>query len=58
MTNRPRNRKADGALVRALEFLDQTPLVDGHNDLAYLIRRHAKGNVADYDLCRRRKKRD
>jgi membrane dipeptidase len=58
MTNRPRNRNPDGALVRALEFLDQTPLVDGHNDLAYLIRHHANGNVADYDLCRRTKRRD
>ena len=39
-------------------ILKATPLIDGHNDLAYLIRHHANGNVADYDLCRRRKKRD
>ncbi len=58
MTKRSRNRKADGALVHALEFLDKTPLVDGHNDLAYLIRRHAKGNIAAYDLCRRTEGRD
>ena len=58
MTKRSRNRKADGALVHALEFLDKTPLVDGHNDLAYLIRRHARGNVAAYDLCRRSQGRD
>jgi Membrane dipeptidase (Peptidase family M19) len=34
------------------------PGIDGHNDLSYLIRHHANGNVADYDLFRRTKKRD
>jgi membrane dipeptidase len=58
MTKRSRNRKADRALVRALELLRTTPLVDGHNDLADLIRRHAKGDVVAYDLARHMEKRD
>ena len=50
--------RARDALLHAIRLLDATPLVDGHNDLAYLIRREADGSVADYDLAARREKRD
>jgi membrane dipeptidase len=41
-------------LARAREFLTRVPLVDGHNDLPYVIRRDnpAKGDVAAYDLSK------
>lgn len=50
------DRNAD--LARALRFLSVTPLVDGHNDLPYLIRRDAGGDVERYDLRHRQQKRD
>jgi membrane dipeptidase len=50
--------EADEALEQALRLLDRTPLLDGHNDLPYLIRDAADGDVAQYDLRRRSKKRD
>jgi membrane dipeptidase len=40
----------DAALRHARELLRQTPLVDGHNDTPALIREHARGDVAAYDL--------
>ena len=48
----------DADLARALRFLSVTPLVDGHNDLPFLIRRDAAGDVEGYDLRRRTPKRD
>ena len=45
-------------LARALRFLAVTPLIDGHNDLPYLIRRDAGGDVARYDLAHRQPRRD
>ena len=42
------------AVDRALALLDRVPLIDGHNDLPYVIRKDAKakGDVAIYDLSR------
>jgi membrane dipeptidase len=40
----------DPALAHALEFLERVPLIDGHNDLPWVIHAHkaAKGNVATF----------
>lgn len=45
---------ADAMLEQALALLERAPLIDGHNDLPYVIRldRAAKGDVAAYDLTR------
>jgi membrane dipeptidase len=48
----------DEALVLAHALLETTPLVDGHNDLAHVIRHAANGSVDAYDLTSRRDKRD
>jgi membrane dipeptidase len=42
----------NGELERALLLLDKVPMIDVHNDLAWVVRTHpgAKGKVADYDL--------
>jgi membrane dipeptidase len=48
----------DPDYARALRLLSTTPLIDGHNDLPYLIRRDAGGDVAQYDLRRRNPGRD
>ena len=47
--------RRDGALRRALNLLEKVPLVDGHNDLPWVIRRApiADGDVLKYDLARR-----
>ena len=44
----------DNAHAAALALLDRVPLIDGHNDLPYVIRmsRSARGDVAAYDLTR------
>ena len=44
----------DTALMQARALLEQTPLLDGHNDLPWVIRndRHARGDVIAYDLTR------
>jgi membrane dipeptidase len=51
---------ADEALAHARRLLDKLPLVDGHNDLPFVIRRdrEAKGDVRRYDLSRRRQSSD
>jgi membrane dipeptidase len=48
--------RKDGALRRALDLLEKVPLVDGHNDLPWVIRRDpiARGDVLKYGLNRRR----
>lgn len=48
--------KINPQLRRALQFLDRTPLIDGHNDLAHVIRNdpQAGGDVATYNLAARR----
>jgi membrane dipeptidase len=47
--------RSDGALRRALALLEKVPLIDGHNDLPWVIRRDpiARGDVLKYDLTRR-----
>ena len=46
--------RQDGALTRARALLERVPLLDGHNDLPWVIRidRAARGDVAAYDLTR------
>ncbi len=45
--------RADGAsLEQARNFLKSAPLIDGHNDLPWVIREEAGGSVAAYDLER------
>jgi membrane dipeptidase len=41
-------------LARAREFLARTPLIDGHNDLPYVIRKdlRAQGDVTAYELAK------
>jgi len=41
---------SQSALQHALELLDETPIVDGHNDLPFVIREKAEGKVADWDI--------
>jgi membrane dipeptidase len=45
---------SDPELARARALLEKVPLVDGHNDLPWVIRNHpgAKGDVRAYDLTR------
>lgn len=45
---------ADAAYDEALALLDRVPLIDGHNDLPFVVRldRAAKGDLATYDLGR------
>jgi membrane dipeptidase len=40
----------DAALRHAREILREAPLLDTHNDLPWLIREYAGGDLADYDL--------
>ena len=44
----------DGMLDRAMALLDRVPLVDGHNDLPWVIHsdKQARGDVRRYDLAR------
>ena len=44
----------DAALMQARALLERTPLLDGHNDLPWVIRndRQARGDVVAYDLTR------
>ena len=50
----------DDALAHAHRLLDKLPLVDGHNDLPFVIRRDrdAKGDVRRYDLTRQHQRGD
>jgi len=51
---------ADNALAVARDVLERAPLIDGHNDLPWVIRidRAARGDVAAYDLTRVRERAD
>lgn len=51
-------RRADPALDKALALLDAAPLVDGHNDLPWVIREAARGDVVGYDLNRAHQETD
>ena len=50
----------DNALAVARDVLERAPLIDGHNDLPWVIRidRAARGDVAAYDLTRVRERAD
>jgi membrane dipeptidase len=50
----------DPVLARAIALLERVPLVDGHNDLPYVIRadRTAKGDVAAWDPSRPHQEHD
>jgi membrane dipeptidase len=43
---------SDDALVRAHALLDRIALIDAHNDLPWVLRTKAKGDVVAYDLAR------
>ena len=47
-----------GLLADAARLFQEIPLVDGHNDLPYLIRRDAEGDPQAYDLEGQRDGRD
>jgi membrane dipeptidase len=51
-TDPPRPIPADAALARAERVLAATPLIDGHNDLAWEIREAQGGRVEAIDLTR------
>ncbi len=44
---------SEAALQHARELLKETPLIDGHNDLPWLIREETGGDVAAFHLERR-----
>jgi membrane dipeptidase len=43
----------EAALRHARELLSRVPLVDGHNDLPWVIREQAKGDLVRYDILKR-----
>jgi membrane dipeptidase len=55
-----RSLSAEEALAHARRLLDKLPLVDGHNDLPFVIRRdrEAKGDLRRYDLARHHQNSD
>ena len=46
------SQAADSSLERAKAILDESPVVDGHNDLPWVIREKFDGNVEGYDISR------
>jgi hypothetical protein len=44
----------DAALRHARDLLARLPLVDGHNDLPWVIREEAQGDLLRYDIRERR----
>lgn len=44
--------RKDAAHKRAVEMLRKAPLIDGHNDLPWVIRKASGGDLAAYDLTR------
>lgn len=59
MPSRPRRGRRE-ALAHARDLLGRVPLVDGHNDLPYLIAEdpQARGDILAYDIARRHQDRD
>lgn len=47
-------QESDESLQRALTILRSTPIVDGHNDLPWVIREKAHGDIKQYDLSTKR----
>jgi membrane dipeptidase len=54
----PRFASRADAHEAAIELLDRAPLIDGHNDLPYVIHAANGGDVAAYDITRRTPKGD
>ena len=46
----PLSSANDDALVKANQLLKATPIIDGHNDLPWVIRSEFNGNVEGYDI--------
>lgn len=46
------SQETDSPLERARVILDESPVVDGHNDLPWVIREKFAGNVEGYDISR------
>lgn len=44
--------RKDAAFKRAVDMLKKTALIDGHNDLPWVIRRAAKGDLDAFDLTK------
>ena len=49
-----RTQEADEAMQRAMSILRTSPLVDTHNDLPWVIREKASGDVKEFDISVRR----
>ena len=49
-----RTQEADEAMQRAMSILRASPLVDTHNDLPWVIREKASGDVKEFDISVRR----
>jgi membrane dipeptidase len=47
-----RETRKDAAHKRAVDLLRKAPLIDGHNDLAWVIRTNGRGDLAAFDLSR------
>lgn len=45
-------KRTDPYLAQALDLLDRVPMIDGHNDLPWVIRAETGGDVAAYGLDR------
>jgi membrane dipeptidase len=44
--------RKDPAYKRAVEMLKKAPLIDGHNDLPWVVRKASQGDLAAYDLTK------
>jgi membrane dipeptidase len=55
---RPLPPSADAALRHAHALLARHPLVDGHNDLPWVVRQAGRSDLAAYDLTRRHPETD
>jgi membrane dipeptidase len=53
-----RATRSDAYLEQALDLLDRVPMIDGHNDLPWVIRAETGGDVAAYGLERVQQKGD
>ncbi len=44
--------RKDSAYKRAVDLLRKAPLIDGHNDLPWVVRKASNGDLAAYDLTK------
>lgn len=44
--------RKDAAYKRAVDMLRKAPLIDGHNDLPWVVRKASRGDLAAYDLTK------